>query len=41
MHDNVSGLRLFMREFFIAALLNPSRTSRFMQDLGLVGLVGF
>jgi len=32
MHDNVSWLRLFMREFFIAAMLIPSLKSRFMQE---------
>jgi len=29
MHDNVWGLGLFMRELFIAAMLNPRR---FMQE---------
>jgi len=32
MHDNVWGLRPFMREFIIAAMLNPSLKSRFMQE---------
>jgi len=36
MDDNVWGLRLFMRDFFIAAMdltmLNPSLKSRFMQE---------
>jgi len=45
MHDNVSGLRLFMREFVLAAMLNLSLKSRFMQGFGrcssiLASLVG-
>jgi len=45
MHDNVWGLRLFMREYFIAAKLNPSIQSRFMQEFSrfsriLASLVG-
>jgi len=44
MHDNFWGLRLFMRECFIAAMLNPSPKSSFMQEFGrfsriLAGLV--
>ena len=46
MHDSIWGLRLFMREFFIAAMLNPSLKSRFMQDFSrirriLAGLEGY
>ena len=46
MHDNIWGLRLFMREFFIDAMLNPSIKSRFMQEFSrfgriLAGLVGY
>ena len=33
MHDNVWWLRLFMREFLIAAMSSPSLKSRFMQEL--------
>jgi len=45
MHDNVWGLRLFVREFSIAAILNPSFKSRFVQEFRrfnriLAGLVG-
>jgi len=46
MHDNVWGLQLFMREFYyIAAMLNPSLKSRFMQEFDrfnriLAGLEG-
>jgi len=32
MHDNVWGLRLFMRELFIAAVLNLPLKSRLMQE---------
>jgi len=42
---NVSGHRLFMREFFRAAMLNPSPKSHFMQEFSRfstvsAGLVG-
>ena len=45
MRDNVWGLRLFMREFFIAAMLNPLRKSCSMQEFNkfgriLAGLIG-
>ena len=39
MHDNVRGLRLFMRELIIAAMLNPAIKSRFMQEFSR--FVGF
>jgi len=32
MNDNVWGLPLFVREYFIAAMLNSSLKSRFMQE---------
>ena len=32
MHDNVWWLRLFMREFLLAAMLNPSLKSCFLQE---------
>ena len=46
MHDYAWGLQLFVREFFIAAMLNPSLRSRFMQEFNrfsriLAGLVGY
>jgi len=42
MLDNVQESRLLLREFFIAAMLNPSLKSRFMREpiAGLVLLVG-
>ena len=46
MHDNVSGLRLFMREFVLAGMLNPSLKSPFTQEFSrfsriLASLVGY
>jgi len=46
MHDNVWMLRLFMREFSIAAMLNTSPKIRFAQEFNrfsrsLAGLVGY
>ena len=45
MHDNFWSLQLFTIEFPIAAILNPSLKSRFMQEFSrfsriLAGLVG-
>jgi len=36
MHDNVRGLQLFIRECFIAAMLNPSLKSRFTQEFSMI-----
>jgi len=40
MRVNVWGLQLFMREFFIAAMLHPSLKSRFMQEFSRI-IAGF
>ena len=39
MLDNVQELQLLLREFFIAAMLNPSLKSRFMRELSRFSII--